>query len=244
MNAKLKRIGKVLFFGAASLIAVVSVVSTAWTLSGSNRWELEMDKNGVQVYSFKAPGSFTKQFKGVTRGDYTQSQFVAALLLDNHSLDNCKEWIPTCVGLQVLEPYSEQAQGDSVLWTLEVLPPLFANREYVIKSHAAQDPTTKVVAIDILAAANKVPLNDCCVRVTHIHNRWQITPLDNGQVEVQLVQDFSMGGFFPDFLLNLANTEETYKLFHDQLPALVNKEKYRAARFDFIDEGEKVASAL
>jgi hypothetical protein len=234
----------VLLFGAASLIMVVYVASVAWTMSGSHQWELELDKDGVQVYSFKAPGSFNKQFKGVTRGDYSQSQFVAALLLDNHSLDNCKQWIPTCIGLQVLEPYSEKAQGDSVLWTLELLPPVFKNREYVIKSHAEQHPETKVVAIDILAAANKVPLNDCCVRITHIHNRWQITPLDDGQVEVQLVQDFSMGGFFPDFLLNLANAEETYKLFHDQLPALVNKEKYRVAEFEFIDDGEKVASAL
>jgi hypothetical protein len=235
MSSKLKKAGKALLFGAAGSIVLISIVNVAWILSGSNQWELEIDRDGVQVYSFKAPGTFTKQFKGVMRGKYTQSQFVAALLLDNHSLDNCKEWIPACIGLEVLEPYNEKAQGDAVLWTLELLPPLFANREYVIKSHAEQHPETKVVSIDIMAAANKVPLNDCCVRITHIHNRWQIKPVDNGQVEVELVQDFSMGGFFPDFLLNLANAEETYKLFH---------EKYRTARFAFIDEGATLASAL
>ena len=230
----LKKAGKALLFGAASLIAVAYAAGAAWTLSGSSKWELEIDKDGVQVYSFKAPGSYLKQFKGVTRARYTQSQVVASLMLDNDSLQNCKDWIPVCVDLKVLEPYNDKAQGDSVLWTLELLPPLFKNREYVIKSHAAQDPMTQVVSVDIMAAANKVPLHDCCVRIAHIHNRWQVSPVQQGMVEVQLVQDFSMGGFLPDLLLNLGGAEETYKLFHDALPRLVDKERYRAASFDYI----------
>jgi hypothetical protein len=236
----MKKAGKAILFGTALLIAVGYAANLAWTISGSNKWELEIDKNGVQVYSFKAPGSYRTQVKGVTRGNYTQSQIVASLMLDNSSLENCKEWIPVCVDLKVLEPYDAKAQGDAVFWTLELMPPLFKNREYVIKSRAVQDPKTKVVAIDIMAAANKVPLNDCCVRITHIHNRWQITNVEKGEVEIQLIQDVSMGGFFPDFLLNLGVAEETYKLLHSKLPGLLNKEKYRNAKFDYIDEGQAV----
>lgn len=232
----LKKLARLALFGAAALIAVVYAADVLWTRSGSSEWVQEIDKDGVQVYSYKAPGSFTKQWKGVVRGKYTQSQLVAALMLENHSLDNCKQWIPVCTDLKVLEPYSDKAQGDSVLWTLELMPPVFKNREYAIKSHANQDPQSKVVTIDIMAATNKVPLNDCCVRITHIHNRWQVSPAANGEVEIQLVQDFSMGGFFPNFLLNLGNAEETWKLLHDQLPTLLNKELYRTARFDYIDE--------
>lgn len=240
----MKRAGKTVLLGAAAAIVLVYAARVAWTMSGSNQWELEIDRDGVQVYSFKAPGSYVKQFKGVTRGDYSRSQIAAALLLDNHSLENCKEWIPECVGLEVLEPYSERAQGDAVLWTLELLPPLFDNREYVIKTNASQDKRSKAVAIDVMAAANKIPLHDCCVRITHIHNRWRVAPLANGQVEVELVQDFSMGGLFPDFLLNLAGAEETHKLFHDQLPRLLEKQKYRTVRFDFIEESDALASVL
>jgi hypothetical protein len=235
----LKKAGKAVLVATASLIAVGYAATFAWTMSGSNAWELEIDKDGVQVYSFKAPGSYLKQFKGVTRAAYTQSQIVAALMLDNGSLANCREWIPVCVGLKELEPYNARAQGDAVLWTLELLPPLFRNREYVIKSHAAQDPATRVVSVDIMAAANKVPLNDCCVRITHIHNRWQVTPDPKAGVELQLVQDYSMGGFFPDFMVNLGGAEQTYKLFHDLLPELVDKEKYRTARFDYIEDARQ-----
>ena len=240
----LKKAGKVILLGAALLIGATYLAKLAWTMSGSSKWELELEKDGIAVYSYKAPGAYMKQFKGVMRAKYTQSQVVAALMLDNHSLDNCKAWIPECIELKVLEPYTDRAQGDSVLWTLELLPPVFKNREYVIKSLTSQDPATKVVAIDIMAAANKVPLNDCCVRITHIHNRWQLTPVAPGEIELQLVQDFSMGGLFPDFLLNLAGADETYKLFHDTLPGLMNKAKYRSATFDYIDEGRPASAAL
>src|SRR5690606_24033915 len=134
----------------------------------------------------------------------------------------------------VIDRFAPQKQGDTILWTLETLPPLFTNREYLIKSHVEQDPQSKAVSIDIVAASNKAPLSDCCMRIRHIHNRWQVTPLESGGgVQIELIQDFSMGGFFPSFLINLAGADETYKLLHDQLPELIDKQRYREARFDF-----------
>jgi hypothetical protein len=237
MKISLKKAAKVLLFGAAALILARFAVDVAYTNSGSDQWELDIDKNGVKVYSYKAPGSYRKQVRGVIRAKYTQSQIVAALMLDNHSLANCKEWIPVCIDVKTIEPYSAKAQGDTVLYTLELMPPVFTNREYLIKSRSQQDPKTKVVTVDIQSATNKIPLNDCCVRISHIHNRWQITPVGKGEVEIQLTQDFTMGGFFPDSLLNLGVAEETYKLLHDKLPGYLNKEKYINAKLDYIEEG-------
>jgi len=233
----LKKTAKRGLLVAALLIAAGQTLAVAWKMSGSEEWELEIDRNGVQVYSYKEPGRSTKLFKGVTTGNYTQSQIVASLMLDNDDLQNCKDWIPVCSELEVIEPYNDKAQGDSVLWTLELMPGLLTSREYLIKSHAAQDPVTRIASVDIIATANKSALNDCCVRITHIHNRWQISPAKEGKVRVELVQDFGMGGFFPDVLVNFTSAEETYKMFHDKLPGLLNKDKYRNARFDYIDEG-------
>lgn len=234
---RLKTIGKILLFGSASLITLGFAANAWWTLSGTDEWKLEIDKDGIQVYSYKAPGSYTKLFKSVTKANYTPSQVVGALMLDNDSLENCKAWIPVCVDLKVLEPYRDSMQGDAVLWTLELMPGVFSNREYVIKTHAKQNRSTKVVTVDVMAGGNKVPLSNDAVRISHIHNRWQVTPLGNGQVELQLIQDFSMGGFFPNFLLNLGGADEAHALFAKQLPALLNKEKYRNASFDYISKG-------
>lgn len=231
-----KRFAKFALFGSAGLIALVYAADLAWTASGSSEWKQVVDRDGVQVHSYKAPGSHNTVFRGTVRGKYTQSQVVAALMLENHSLENCKAWIPLCNELKVIEPYSDRAQGDIVLWTLKMPIPLFKNRQYVIKSQTTQDGKTGVVWIDIVAVANKVDLNNCCVRITHIHNRWQISPVRNGEVEIQLTQDFSLGGFFPDLLPNLGAGEETYKLLSSQLPGLINKTMYREARFPYVKE--------
>ena len=114
----LKGIAKVLLFGSAAVITLSFVAITAWTASGSDQWELEIDRNGVQVYSYKESGTFNKVYKGVTRGPFTQTQVAASLMLENHSLENCKRWIPVCTELKVLEPYSHAAQGDSVARTI------------------------------------------------------------------------------------------------------------------------------
>ena len=84
------------------------------------------------------------------------------------------------------------------------------------------EPKCELLSSDAARYSSGVPLD--------------LSPAANGEVEIQLVQDFSMGGFFPNFLLNLGNAEETWKLLHDQLPTLLNKELYRTARFDYIDE--------
>lgn len=233
---RLKTIGKVVLFGSALFIVLIFVANTFWIISGTDEWKLEIDRDGVQVYSYKESGSYNKIFKSVMNSDFTPSQIVGALVLDNHSLDNCKAWIPECMELKVVEPYNDKMQGDVVLWTLELMPALFSSREYLIKTHANENSKTKIVTIDVMAGGNKLPLNKKTVRISHIHNRWQMTPLDSGQIELQLIQDFSMGGFFPEFLLNLVGAEEAHKLFAKQLPELVNKEKYRNASFDYISQ--------
>ncbi|MET4727008.1 hypothetical protein ABIE09_000802 [Lysobacter enzymogenes] len=231
----LKKTAKFLLFGLAALIALGWIASAAWTASGDDQWKLELDKDGVQVYSYKAPGSFLKQFKGVRTAKYSQSQIAAALLLDNDSLDNCRAWIPICTDLKVVERYDPRMQGDAILWTL-TLPGPFTKREFLIKTHVEQDPVDKNVYIDVMADAHKRPLDDCCLRIVHIHNRWQLAPKGNGEIEIQLTQDNSMGGFFPELLVNLTTAQATHQLLSQQLPALVEKDRYRNARFDFIDE--------
>lgn len=233
---KVKSIGKKLIYIFAAVIMLNWIIKYWWIGSGSDQWELEIDRNGVQVYSLKSPGYYVTQFKSVVKGDYSVNQLAASLLLDNDSLDNCKDWIPECVGDVVIEAYEPIKQGDSILWTLDAAPGVFDKREFLIRTYASQDPQTGVVSVDIMSATNKADRDPCCFRIVHIHNRWEFKQLDDGQVEISLVQDARMDGFFPDFVVNLVGAEEAYKLFHDKLPVLMNKDKYRNAQFDFIKQ--------
>lgn len=233
-RSRTKRVMRIMGYGFASLIVIITLLNLLWTMSGSNQWKLEIDENNVQVYSLKSPGSYLKQYRAVMQADYTLNHLVAGLI-ENSTLDICKKHIPSCVDVQVIEPWSAKTMSDTVLWKL-ALPDPFMPRETLIRSQVSQDPTTKVVTVDVIAAPNAAPRNPDSIRLTHMQNRWIYTPLENGKVEIEFLQDIDMGGLFPDFLLNIGGAEETYKFIHDQLPALLDREDLRNTTYDFIEE--------
>lgn len=234
IKKRLIKVGKFSLLGIAGLIATLSIANWLYKLSGSNQWELELDKNGVQVYSLKTPGSSIKQFKGVVRGPYSLNQLVAGLVGDQ-TLQTCVEWIPNCMGAQNIEPWDSAAHSETTMWTFRFPWPL-APREFVNKSYVSQDKVTKVVRVDFLGAPNKIPPTPGRVRATDVHNYLTYTPLPDGMVEVVNVQHYSMAGVIPDALLNIARVKMMYEGLHDLYPRVLGKERYKRARYDFIED--------
>ncbi|NOU17191.1 MAG: hypothetical protein HOO91_06490 [Bacteroidales bacterium] len=236
-KTKLKKFFKYLLFGTSSLIVLIVVWKLIWISSGSNQWKLEKDKNGVKVYSLKTPGVSVKKFRATVNVKYSLSHLVALFIMDN-SLENAKEWFPNCTDVKVIEPWNPTAHYETVLWKFDMIFP-FSPRELITTTQVTQDKESKVVVVDVFAAPSKIPLNEGYVRAKEVHNRWKFTPHENGEVEMELLQDFSMGGLFPEFPMNLAGANGLYTMFHDQLPKLLNKEKYQNIKYDFIEELNK-----
>lgn len=230
---KRKKFFKYLLIGLGSIIGILLVYNWYWTSSGSSEWELEIDKDGVKVYSLKAPGDDVVKYRSIIRGKYTLSQLAAPHLLD-HNLATCKEWFENCIGCKIIEPFDTIRQYDVSLWTLE-FPSPFAPRELLINTSVTQDEN-KVVTIDVVAVPNAVEPNEGKVRVERMHNVWKFTPLENGMSECELTQDISLGGYFPKFLMNMAGTDANFTFMKDELPKFLEKEKYRNATFPFIEE--------
>jgi hypothetical protein len=238
MNKMIKA-GKISLLGFGGLILVLTFANWLYKMSGSNKWELELDKNGVQVYSLKTPGSGIKQFKGVVRGQYSLNQLVAGLVGDQ-TLETCLEWIPNCMGARNIERWDAQAHSETTMWTFRFPWPL-SPREFVNKSYVSQDPVTKIVRVDFLGAPNKLPPTPGCVRATDVHNYLTYTPLEDGTVEVVNVQHYSMAGLIPDAMLNIARVKMMYAGLHDLYPRVLNKERYKKAHYEFIVEPGPIA---
>lgn len=228
---KAKKLLKILGIALLILTNVVFFVDWMWVSSGSNKWELQMDENGIQVYTLKAPGDRMVKFKAVGNFDHSLSQFAAPHIID-HNLRSCKEWFPNCTGCDIIRPFDEEKLYDVSLWTID-LPAPFTTREILINTLISQDEN-KVLTVDVMAAPNVVPANEGTVRIERMHNVWKMTPLPGGQTKCEFIQDLSLGGFFPYFLINMAGVEENYKLFNEQLPVILNK--YEEVSFSFIKE--------
>jgi hypothetical protein len=223
-----------LAFITAVLIVFFFLLNQLWMNSGSGEWELAKEENGVKVYTMKVPGSYLLQIKAEMRAKYSLNHLIAGLI-KNSTMQMCKDHIPDCIDLKVIEPWSDKTMSDTMMWTLGLPDPLTA-REILIQSFVAQDPQTKVVTVDVIAVPNKIPRNDDRIRLSYMQNRWTYTPLPGGEVDIEFMQDIDMGGLMPDLLMNLAGVDETYKFIHDQLPALLDRDILKTTKYDFIQE--------
>jgi hypothetical protein len=227
--------GKLLRIALVTGFVLVVGLLTAhvlWKRSGSGKWQLEIDKDGVQVYSMKSPGSTLKQFRAVTRAK-TSLQHVVAVFTDT-SLQHCNDWMHNCLTSLAIEPWN--ADGHYWLALYRAAPGWpFAPREFVIKLQFTQDPQSKTLFIDVTDVPELLPPDKCCVRV-RIHNRWRWTPLKNGEVEVEVLENFDAG--IP-YILHNAQAESLWGIM-SSVPGLMDREKFPVKdpdeKYDFVQE--------
>lgn len=224
----IKTICKAIFILVLSLLIIFFAAQAVWKMSGSGKWELEIDQQGVKVYSLKAPGSSLKKIKGVTRVKSSLSGLVS--FFQDQSV--CPEF--GCLTATVFERVNSQLYYNEFQYPL---PGPFKPREFVVKSLFYQVPETKEIHYTYAAVPEKLPENDCCVRLTHFYVFWRFIPLGNGEVEVEFIRDFDLGGFMPDVLINLELANGSYSVL-SRLQSFLDRGKYKQDKFDFVTEVE------
>ncbi|MBQ0740662.1 hypothetical protein J9332_40940, partial [Aquimarina celericrescens] len=90
----------------------------------------------------------------------------------------------------------------------------------------SQDPITKEMKFNFVAAPDKLPVNKRYHRVTKMHNKWRYTPLENGEVEYEFIYDaVDPGGYFPYALANWLIPNMLPFAF-SKMSKILDKEKY------------------
>jgi hypothetical protein len=221
-----RRLVKVVALVSVALIALIIVASAAWRFSGSNKWEFAEERNGVKVYTLKTPGSDLIQVKGVVRLRSTLSGIMKFLLDPSTTNDYGYHEQRTIERVDDWLSYSS--------FRLD-LPSPIQTREFVIRTQIHQDPHTKEVLIVVTAVPDKAPPNECCFRVTEMNNTWRFTPLGDGQLELEYVNNTDMGGFMPDLLMNMQRPKFVAEVL-SKLQGLLDQKNYQNAKLDFIKE--------
>jgi hypothetical protein len=201
-----------------------------WKYSGAHQWKLEREKNGIKIYSLKAPGSCLKDWKAVRRLKTTLNGAVAAMATT--ATEDCSEFSPNCVSVQAIQRWSPRDLTGIHLYRIKFPSPL-SPRELLIKTQASQDPQSKSVVVVFSARPDDLPRNNCCFRITEYQNAWRFTPLENGEAEVELLVHMDQG--IPYFVINRVAPSALLKMF-SHLPTYFNQEKWQQARFDSIKE--------
>jgi hypothetical protein len=215
--------------GALSLVAIVFLFSwySIWKSSGSGQWEFNRGGEGVVVHTMKVPGDPLVKVKGVGR---LQSSLAGIFKLMRDA-ESCMD--AGCYDASIFKTV-DYPHVVYYKFTYPLFFP-FKDREYVVVSEFTQDPETKELRVDYLAVPDALPPDDCCVRITHMHNKWRFTPLDNGEIETEFELDTSSGGFFPDLIISLGAPGLVHWAIQD-FQRILDQDRYRNAPAEYVLE--------
>lgn len=225
-KSRLRRFLRGLFSTVVVLLALYCVARLAYRFSGSNEWKLVYDEGGSKVYTLKQRGTDLELVRGVTRVRAPMSAVVAWLT----DPETCKE--SRCRDDRVVEDKEERM---SYAYMRFDLPGPFKPRDVVLRVHLDQLPRTKELWAYYVATPEKEPLHDCCVRITNMSNTWRVTPVGNGELEMEYVMYMDWGGFIPDVMSNVGRPK--FMLLNlKQMQSYVGRERYKGKTFSFIQE--------
>jgi hypothetical protein len=221
---------KIVSIGAMSLAAIFSLLIVAhfiWLGSSSNEWDFKQEKNGIKIWTQKTPGNALLKGRAQFRVKSTLGGIVKIVYDANVHKEN------NMMKVNSLESVRAPGYYSAFNTFIQAMPFPFETREFVLLSQHLQNPQTKEIELNAVAAPNKIPPSDCCVRLVHLHNRYTLTPLKNGEVDINFFWEIDMGGAFPYVLQNMALPDVLYETM-DGFRNLIAK--YSNDKFDYISE--------
>jgi START domain len=224
-----RRIWKYLGRGVLAIIVLLVAAHFAWKYSGSNQWEKVAERNGVVVYSMKTPGQTREKFRAVFQIHGKFSRLVAWMN------DNGKDNKAHPMGLYDLRILERQGSKESLTAYKQPLASFLKPREFVIRNEFSQDPTTRVLSYTVTGVPDRIPPDDCCVRVPFMSNRWTLTPEKGDAVEVEWFIDMDLGGNVPYFLQNKVMPQGMLN-FAPKVQEYMDRPKYKDAKYAWLLE--------
>lgn len=228
-----RRVGRFLLRALLALIVIAIAAHFTWKSAGSNQWKKVGERKGVVIYSMKSPGSSIEKFKAVWTIHSRLSKFV--MWVSDTSNDKSKGSMRSRTGLYDLKIL--ESQGERVRWSAwkQPLAKFLMTREFVIRTELSQDPQTRVLLYTVKAVPDRIPPNECCVRIQTMDNSWTLTPLKDGDIHVEWFCNMDLGGAVP---YALQNTFQPYGMlqFAPGVEHFLEREKYRDAKYDWIQD--------
>jgi hypothetical protein len=213
-------------------IVISAAAHFAWKYSGSNQWEMVREGDGVAVYAMKTPGSTIEKFKAVWKMRSRLSQFV---MWASDGEDDTEHSLHKELGFYDLKILEQD--GERIAWSAwkQPLASFMQPREFVVKAEFSQDPATNVVLYTVTGVPDRIPPDDCCVRVPAMNNYWTLTPLKTGEIGVEWFVDMDFGGAVP-YLLQNEVLPNSMLNFAPRLDQYLGQEKYKNARYTWIQD--------
>ncbi len=191
-----------------------------------NKWTLEKDKNGIQVYSRQLTGSKLKEVKVTRELNATLSQLVAFI----SDIDHYKEAV-----YRVAEAYLVKRVNEREFYyysETEMIWPV-SNRGLVIRMEFEMDHPTRTLHIRGSNAPALAPQKKGVVRIPHWHSLWTVHEIDSKRLRIDYTFAVDPGGELPIWLVNSLIAVGPYQSFAS-MDKLLARPHYQNRKFSFL----------
>ena len=204
------------------------------TMGGDQGWTLAKDKKGIKVYHRKVNITPIKVFKGIAELE-TDLTTLFAFLLDVHRFPS---WIVMCHYVEVLKSTGEDADEiDQVVYhvyTVNKPPWPVKPRDNVLYVITTQDPETLTLRVKGFALPDYIPHKKGLVRLPLLMIEMKFTPLDNGNTEFTFETVADVGGWIPDWVINVYSVQIPYMTIQNVRKLMPFEEKYKQKKIKWL----------
>lgn len=212
------------------ILAVVFLLSfSVLTIAAESDWELRRDREGVQVYTRKLPGSPFDEVRAVTEIENTRLSALVALIEDAEA---CPRWADRCEKSYI---YRRISETEALVYSLNNMPFPVKDRDHLAHVKWRQDPESLAVVMNSVSANDILAEVDRVLRLTEAVVSWHFTPLPSGAIEIMNQAHINPGSSLPGWVTNRLLIDTPFTTMQEFV-AEVKKPKYRDAEVGFVQE--------
>jgi hypothetical protein len=197
-------------------------------LRGDEGWKLIKDNHGIRVYKRNIPilDGHMWSFRGVAVLDAEFSRLVA-LVWDT---EDYKEWV---WGADEVKCVKKVSETEEYYYFLTKLTFPLKSRDRVDHRTIYQDTKTLAVVMEGCSDSGYIPKKKGIIRMPFVAVYAKITPLGNGKVELIYEAVADVGGWVPDWAVNLFTANISYWTFR-RIQELLPLEKFKDVKFTWL----------
>jgi len=163
--------------------------------SPNENWKLEIEKDGIKVYTRQVDGKKIKEFKAETTIN-ANIDVLEAILRD---VPNYVDWIDKLKFAEIIETVDE---NEFYIYSEANVPWPFANRDGVSLDKISRNELSGEVFISTVGVAGMVAEIEGVVRMPESEGLWLLTPLDSAHTDIIYQFYGDPGGSIPEWVIN------------------------------------------
>lgn len=165
-------------------------------VNSNDGWELQLDKNGITIYTRDWPGSSFVAVKTVQVIQSSLTNIVGNFL----DISSFPEWVKDMKEGKLIEDFN--ANNQRTIYMHMGLPWPLKDRDVVIQQTLKQNPSNYEVRLLEEKRSDLIPENEGILRIPRVNSEFVLTPLKEGGVRMVWQGHNEPGGFIPSFIVN------------------------------------------